>query len=134
MVKQSDGTTITVIKAGHEHFSYYMTEDGVPVVRHSDGDYHYAMVSRKGVLESTGHIAHNRLMRNVAEQTLSENYKTNFMERLEESALSQRYSIGTIDDVSILAMCHQWQLTILKHTFQSLLLIYKHIASGRTHE
>ena len=101
MVKQSDGTTITVIKAGHEHFSYYMTEDGVPVVRHSDGDYHYAMVSRKGVLESTGHIAHNRLMRNVAEQTLSENYKTNFMERLEESALSQRYSIGTIDDVSV---------------------------------
>ena len=45
MVKQSDGTTITITKAGHEHFSYYMTEDGVPVVRHSDGDYHYAMVS-----------------------------------------------------------------------------------------
>ena len=99
--KQSDGTIITVTKMGNEHFSYYVTDDGVPVARNNNGDYCYAYISNKGELQSSGHIAHNKRLRSLDEQISSEKFKDDFRQRLEEPTLFQRYSIGTTDDVSV---------------------------------
>lgn len=38
---QSDGTTITVQLVGDEFFHYYLTQDGLPVDRDDNGDFHY---------------------------------------------------------------------------------------------
>lgn len=67
--KQSDGTCLKVTKAGNEHLNYYITEDFVPVLRGSNGDLCYAIVSGDKLV-ATAQTAHDKTLRNSAEQAL----------------------------------------------------------------
>ena len=68
-VKQSDGTELTVMLAGDEALHYFITEDGMPLVKGTNGDYCYATFSN-GAFVSTKHLAHNGAKRSVAEKEL----------------------------------------------------------------
>lgn len=65
--KQSDGTELYIVITGDETFHYYMTIDGVPVVKNGNGDYCYATLSDEGNLVSTGCLAHNAAARSFEE-------------------------------------------------------------------
>lgn len=41
-VTNSDGTQLTIVLCGDEHFHFHTTEDGVPVVQQENGDWHLA--------------------------------------------------------------------------------------------
>lgn len=64
---QSDGTTIKVTLCGDENFNYYKTEDDVPLLRASNGDFYYAEASGFK-MKSSGMIAHEKSLRSAAEQ------------------------------------------------------------------
>ena len=68
-VKQSDGTELTVILAGDEALHYYVTADGMPLVKEANGDYCYATFS-DGAFVSTKCLAHNGAARSAAEREL----------------------------------------------------------------
>ena len=53
VVKQSDGTELTVILAGDEALHYHMTLDGKPLVKEANGDFSYATFSGEGFFVST---------------------------------------------------------------------------------
>lgn len=57
--RQSDGTDLYVLVTGDETFHYYVTIDGVPVVKGENGDYCYATLDDESNFVSTGCIAHN---------------------------------------------------------------------------
>ena len=61
---QSDGTTITLGKAGDEWHSSYVTTDGLTVARDDKGDFYYS--DKNGI---TGVRAHNPALRDAAERT-----------------------------------------------------------------
>ncbi|MBR7134108.1 MAG: M6 family metalloprotease domain-containing protein [Bacteroidaceae bacterium] len=69
-VKQSDGSELVIYLTGDESFHYYSTADGVPVKLATNGDYHYARLSREGVFVSTGNIAHEAKQRSAREVSL----------------------------------------------------------------
>lgn len=64
---QSDGTTITVRLCGDENLHYYVTEDGVPLLRDANGDFCYADAIGFGV-KSSGVIAHEQARRSPQER------------------------------------------------------------------
>lgn len=66
-VTQSDGTQLTILGQGDEHFHYFTTTDDVLLVRES-GAYYIAAIQADGSLSSTGILAHNAGQRSVAEQ------------------------------------------------------------------
>ena len=66
-VKQSDGTELTVILTGDEALHYYVTADGMPLVKEANGDYCYATFS-DGAFVSTKCLAHNGSARSAAER------------------------------------------------------------------
>lgn len=57
--RQSDGTDLYVLVTGDETFHYYITIDGVPVIKDANGDYCYATLDDNNRFISTGCIAHN---------------------------------------------------------------------------
>ena len=63
---QSDGTSIRVRLCGDENMHYYLTEDGVPLVRESGGDLCYADAFGFG-MKSSGILAHESGQRTAAE-------------------------------------------------------------------
>ena len=69
-VRQSDGTTLTIVLHGDEDFSYYTTLDGVLLVQ-QDNNYYVAEVSHEGELNATPQLAHNADLRNEAERQLA---------------------------------------------------------------
>lgn len=71
-VKQSNGELLTVRKCGDEHFSYYMTKDGVPLSKNISGDFCYAEFTQENELRTTEVLAQNKDKRNAMEQTLVE--------------------------------------------------------------
>lgn len=70
VVKQSDGTMLSVILKGDEAMSFYTTIDGKYIVREDNGDFCYATLSSEGGFVSTGIIAHEKEKRNDAENEL----------------------------------------------------------------
>ena len=70
VVKQSDGTTLSLVHTGDEALHYFMTTDGFPVVKDASGDYMYATFSQDGTFLSTGVVAHNVEARNSDEVAL----------------------------------------------------------------
>ncbi len=68
-VRQSDGTMLTVILHGDEHFHYYTTADGVLLVQEGT-DYFIAGTDDKGMLTTTRQLAHQAGKRSKAEQAL----------------------------------------------------------------
>ena len=69
-VRQSDGTTITVILRGDEHINWYTTLDGVLLVQAADNSYYVGKVTKDGHLIATQQLAHEAAWRSSAETNL----------------------------------------------------------------
>lgn len=69
-VRQSDGTTITVILRGDEHINWYTTLDGVLLVQATDNSYYVGKVTKDGRLIATQQLAHEVAWRSNAERNL----------------------------------------------------------------
>lgn len=67
--KQIDGTEITLRLCGDEHFHYYSTKDGVPVIKVNNAYYH-ATLNENDNLQSTGVLVHEPNARSFAELSL----------------------------------------------------------------
>ena len=70
VVKQADGTELTVYLVGDEFLHYYTTADEVPVARANDGSFYYATFSADGILTATATLAHDKELRSVVEQQI----------------------------------------------------------------
>lgn len=77
VVKQSDGTELTVSLVGDESFHYYITTDGMPLVREVNGDFSYARLTADGRIVTMGTIAHNVAQRSQQEHALVASAKAN---------------------------------------------------------
>lgn len=62
-VDQGDGTSLSVVLCGDEHFHCFATSDGLPLVQQADGTYAYARIDSSGALATTGILAHEPLQR-----------------------------------------------------------------------
>ena len=69
-VIQSDGTALTIIGHGDEHFHYITTTDGVLLVQEGR-DYFIGKVNETGELVSTRQLAHDASLRSVSEKQLA---------------------------------------------------------------
>ena len=69
-VRQSDGTTITVILRGDEHINWYTTLDGGLLVQATDNSYYVGKVTKDGRLIATQQLAHEAAWRSSAETNL----------------------------------------------------------------
>lgn len=69
-VRQSDGTTITVILRGDEHINWYTTLDGVLLVQAADNSYYVGKVTKDGHLIATQQLAHEAAWRSSTETNL----------------------------------------------------------------
>ena len=69
-VRQSDGTTITVILRGDEHINWYTTLDGVLLVQAADNSYYVGKVTKDGRLIATQQLAHEAAWRSSTETNL----------------------------------------------------------------
>lgn len=67
VVKQSDGTELTVVLTGDEALHYHVTLDGKPLVKELNGDFSYATFSDEGLFVSTKQLAHNEGSRSASE-------------------------------------------------------------------
>lgn len=65
--RQSDGTTIQVRHVGNAQFSYYVSTDGLALVRDAQGDFHYATLGTDGLVAKS--LAHEKTLRAAAEAT-----------------------------------------------------------------
>ena len=68
-VVQSDGTTLTVILHGDEHFHYYTTLDGVLLVKERDN--FYVAMTEGCELKASPRLAHNQGQRSMEEEQLA---------------------------------------------------------------
>ena len=69
IVKQSDGTELTVMLTGDEALHYFVTEDGLPLVKEANGDFCYATFSGDTFV-STKCLAHNGAVRSLSEKAM----------------------------------------------------------------
>ena len=70
LVKQADGTTITVILQGDEHINWYIALDGTLLVQGSDNNYYVGRVADNGHLMATKQLAHEPAFRSQTERSL----------------------------------------------------------------
>lgn len=70
LVKQADGTTITVILQGDEHINWYIALDGTLLVQGSDNNYYVGRVANNGHLTATKQLAHEPAFRLQTERSL----------------------------------------------------------------
>ena len=70
LVKQADGTTITVILQGDEHINWYIALDGTLLVQGSDNNYYVGRVANNGHLMATKQLAHEPAFRSQTERSL----------------------------------------------------------------
>ena len=59
VVKQSDGTMLSVVMQGDEALHFYTTLDGKYIVKSEEGDFFYATFTHEGGFVSTGSLAHD---------------------------------------------------------------------------
>lgn len=86
-ISQPDGTSISVRIHGDEHFNWYTTADGYPIVRQQDGFFYYAKPGG-AALTSTGIKAADKEQRTGAEKKMLESISASAAER----ELSERYA------------------------------------------
>lgn len=89
-VKQSDGTELTVVMTGDEAFHYFVTLDGMPLVKEGNGDYSYATFSDEGFFVSTKMIAHEKDARSLLEKGLLSSYDFNQVKESMDKAAKSR--------------------------------------------
>ena len=70
---QADGTVVTVLLTGDEHFHFHTTEDGIPVCEAENGSFYYARLA-DGKLTPTAQLVHPAEQRTATE---TEFLKTN---------------------------------------------------------
>lgn len=75
-ITQPDGTQLTIIGHGDEHFHWLTTTDGTLVVRQGNG-YYVASVRADGTLSATTQLAHNKENRKVEETLLAKQQDMN---------------------------------------------------------
>lgn len=73
---QPDGSTITLVLQGDEHFHFYSTTDGVMVKKGKDGYIRYATVDAEGSIVTSEHVAHDLSDRNKNEKEFISNLNT----------------------------------------------------------
>lgn len=66
-VRQKDGTCVTLVLCGDEHFHYLTTTDNIPVVMDNDSSFYYAHVS-ENTWECGKFLAHDKDKRSREEQ------------------------------------------------------------------
>lgn len=93
-VKQSDGTTLTVVRHGDEHFSWFATTDGVVLARQGN-DFTIAAINADGTVSPTAILAHNKPQRTEAELAASQRQDRSLMQRQEEAARVAAFSART---------------------------------------
>lgn len=67
VVTQPDGTTVSVVKQGDEHFHFYTTTDGIALSRDAEGHFYYAQVDENGQVSATNILAHDEAYRSAAD-------------------------------------------------------------------
>ena len=72
LVKQADGTTITVILQGDEHINWYIALDGTLLVQGSDNNYYVGRVANNGHLTATKQLAHEPAFCSQTERSLTQ--------------------------------------------------------------
>ena len=97
-MRQSDGTTITVVLHGDEDFSWYTTTDGVLLAR-AGSDFVIGRIDENGQLQATTQLAHEAFQRSNAEVTLIQAQdRDRFYQKasqLRSSSERRRIGIGT---------------------------------------
>ncbi|MBR1518810.1 MAG: M6 family metalloprotease domain-containing protein [Prevotella sp.] len=87
---QPDGTVLTVMLYGDEHFHYYTTSDGILLTTIDDAFY-IAKVNDNGTLSPTPFLAHQQMARGSEEQTaIDKQDKTLFYNNVEKIAKANR--------------------------------------------
>lgn len=96
LIKQADGTELTVMTYGDEHLHWSMTTDGV-LLSHVGRNYYIAKVSASGELEPTTQLAHEKSLRTTAEQSLiAQQNHARFQEHVKKvQAQKRNITIGT---------------------------------------
>ena len=77
VVTQPDGTQLTLVWHGDEHFSWISTLDGILVAKKNKG-YYVANVTSDGILEATNLLAHNAESRTAVEVKMAKAQKKTF--------------------------------------------------------
>lgn len=108
-VVQSDGTLLTVVLNGDEHFSWYSTTDGV-VLAHDKGTFYVADLRSDGTIASAGIVAHNPDSRSVAERAAA---KAQTMELFGKVAKTRRSRALNASRVSSRYFPHTGSPTVL---------------------
>ena len=94
VVTQPDGTQLTLVLHGDEHFSWVSTLDGILVAKKNKG-YYVANVTSDGILEATNLLAHNAESRTAVEAKMAKaQKKTFFFERANRKMTAARRAIG----------------------------------------
>ena len=106
---QSDGTLLTVVLNGDEHFSWYSTTDGV-VLAHDKGTFYIADLRSDGTIASAGIVAHNPDSRSVAERAAA---KAQTMELFGKVAKTRRSRALNASRVSSRYFPHTGSPTVL---------------------
>ncbi len=92
-ITQADGTPLTIILRGDEHYHWYMTEDGALLCRQGNA-YYVAAVEADGSLSATKQLAHNKDLRsNVERELISKQNKVAFSTRVKAKSARRRASI-----------------------------------------
>lgn len=79
-----DGTTITVIKDGNEHYHITKTIDGYPLLQTKDGFYNYSEINKNGQLTDTKVRAKDKELRSITD--------TRFLSKLKSVADIEKLS------------------------------------------
>lgn len=88
-MRQSDGTTITVVMHGDEDFCYYTTLDGVLLARQNN-NFYVATINSEGELIATEQLAHNAELRTAAERKLANNQNRSLFLQTGQAEASRR--------------------------------------------
>ena len=106
-VKQPDGTELTVRMVGDENFHCYMTLDGVPLMRTTEGAFVYAQMQGE-MLTPTKRIAHDKSLRTAdeisfiaSEVATSDELSSAFRSRLNAANASRRFKSVTNEDGTV---------------------------------
>lgn len=70
LIQQSDGTTLSILVHGDQHFSWRTTIDGVIIVE-KNSNYYVGIIDTEGNLTASPQLAHDKAQRSAAEQQLA---------------------------------------------------------------
>ncbi|MDO4723050.1 M6 family metalloprotease domain-containing protein [Porphyromonas circumdentaria] len=97
---QPDGSTLTIVLQGDEHFNYHTTTDGFMLFQDDEGYLKYAIVTEGYNFAISSFVAHDPAERNAEERSFlaslsMEDFKNAVYKRRETSPLRESFSRGT---------------------------------------